>query len=296
MVLRGQFAKTVSALVILATWSSGMVNQEVSAGPAIAGNSSAAYQLPYEGIAPADYLQELSEGPGWAAGLIRNSRKGSDQREPKFISFQTKDNNIEVEIDFAIPFLTIPVKKSVDGMMSSVMKGTSLININVGAVALAGVLAVGGALIGGVAKLFRDKELLTPLGPLNVRRTESMPTPSKTERDADEENALWNLLRVVDRSLQRYDIDSTACTQRTVCWYVKEAAINVAERRASRMDTVLDGLAGADWALSFATGTAIEDAIRAGRRRVNCEQAFPACRFGPEAVQRILGGSGRSRR
>lgn len=30
-------------------------------------------------------------------------------REPRFISFQTKDDNIEVEIDFAIPFLSIPV-------------------------------------------------------------------------------------------------------------------------------------------------------------------------------------------
>lgn len=126
MVLRGQFAKTVSALVILATWSSSMVNQEVSAGPASAGNSSAAYhqhrQLPFDTIGSADYLQELSEGSSWAAGLIRSSRKEGSQREPRFISFQTKDDHIDVEIDFAIPFLTIPVKKSIDGMMSSVMK------------------------------------------------------------------------------------------------------------------------------------------------------------------------------
>lgn len=71
------------------------------------------------------------------------------------------------------------------------MQGTSLININVGAVALAGVLAVGGALIGGVAKLFRDKELLTPLGPLNVRRTESMSAPSKTERGKSFKNEMY---------------------------------------------------------------------------------------------------------
>lgn len=124
MVLRGRLAKTVSALVILATWSSSMVNQEVSAGPASAGNSSVAYHRhQFDEIESADYLQELSEGSHWAAGLIRSSRKeGGSQREPKFISFQTKNDQIEVEIDFAIPFLTIPVKKSIDGMMSSVMK------------------------------------------------------------------------------------------------------------------------------------------------------------------------------
>lgn len=41
------------------------------------------------------------------------------RREPRFISFQTKDDNIEVEIDFAIPFLSIPVKRSLSGVMGT---------------------------------------------------------------------------------------------------------------------------------------------------------------------------------
>lgn len=47
--------------------------------------------------------------------------KNIDQssREPRFISFQTKDDNIEVEIDFAIPFLSIPVKRSLSGAMGT---------------------------------------------------------------------------------------------------------------------------------------------------------------------------------
>lgn len=43
----------------------------------------------------------------------------SDRREPRFISFQTKDDNIEVEIDFAIPFLSIPVRRSLSGAMGT---------------------------------------------------------------------------------------------------------------------------------------------------------------------------------
>lgn len=48
----------------------------------------------------------------------RNDGKPS-RREPRFISFQTKDDNIEVEIDFAIPFLSIPVKRSLSGAMGT---------------------------------------------------------------------------------------------------------------------------------------------------------------------------------
>lgn len=43
----------------------------------------------------------------------------NSRREPRFVSFQTKDDNIEVEIDFAIPFLSIPVKRSLSGAMGT---------------------------------------------------------------------------------------------------------------------------------------------------------------------------------
>jgi hypothetical protein len=66
--------------------------------------------------------------------------EGGRSREPRFVSFNTKDDNIEVEIgkrrkkhencvvkscsnskisDFAIPFLSIPVKRSLSGAMGT---------------------------------------------------------------------------------------------------------------------------------------------------------------------------------
>lgn len=113
---------------------------------------------------------------------------------------------------------------------------------------------------------------------------------------ANEESTLQRILEAVDKGLQKYDIDSTACTQRIVCWYVKESMNNVKEQQASPIDTVINGLSSADWAMKFTVGTAIDDAVRAGRRNVNCEQAFPVCRIGPETVQRFLSKAGRSSR
>lgn len=53
-------------------------------------------------------------------------RSDAKRREPRFISFQTKDDNIEVEIDFAIPFLSIPVKRSLSGAMGTLQNVISV--------------------------------------------------------------------------------------------------------------------------------------------------------------------------
>lgn len=52
-------------------------------------------------------------------GVFHHYRSDSRGREPRFISFQTNDDNINVEIDFAIPFLSIPVKRSLSGAMGT---------------------------------------------------------------------------------------------------------------------------------------------------------------------------------
>lgn len=73
--------------------------------------------------------------------------EGGRSREPRFVSFQTKDDNIEVEIgknekeksselkfieflkivlDFAIPFLSIPVKRSLSGAMGTLQNVISV--------------------------------------------------------------------------------------------------------------------------------------------------------------------------
>lgn len=51
--------------------------------------------------------------------VFEHYRSEKPRREPRFISFQTKDDNIEVEIDFAVPFLSIPVKRSLSGAMGT---------------------------------------------------------------------------------------------------------------------------------------------------------------------------------
>lgn len=59
--------------------------------------------------------------------VFKHYSASENRREPRFISFQTKDDNIEVEIDFAIPFLSIPVKRSLSGAMGTIQ---NVINVS----------------------------------------------------------------------------------------------------------------------------------------------------------------------
>ena len=46
----------------------------------------------------------------------------------------------------------------------------------------------------------------------------------------------------IDKALLKYDFDSTACTQRVICWYVKESIVNIEENRPSGIDYLIETL------------------------------------------------------
>lgn len=104
----------------------------------------------------------------------------------------------------------------------------------------------------------------------------------------------------LNKSFLKYDIDSTACTQRIVCWYVKNAALNRANGIASNVEKIIDGLSNADWALEMTTGTAIYDAITAGRSGKHCGTIYSTCKLGArdldQLTKKILSQNKKNRR
>ena len=82
-----------------------------------------------------------------------------------------------------------------------------------------------------------------------------------------------------------YDIDSTECSKRIVCWYVKNSVVNVAENQASKIDKILNGLTSSEWSMHFVQGTAIEEAINTARNNENCQQTFSSCKISPKTME-----------
>lgn len=40
----------------------------------------------------------------------------------------------------------------------------------------------------------------------------------------------------------KYDVDTTACAQRAICWYVKESVTNIEENRGTSFDHLINGV------------------------------------------------------
>lgn len=58
----------------------------------------------------------------------------------------------------------------------------------------------------------------------------------------DNEDHLTKLVFTIEKTLQKYNIDATACTQRTLCTSVRDAARNVANGIGTSSEKILDGI------------------------------------------------------
>lgn len=62
--------------------------------------------------------------------VLHHYRSDTRKREPQFLGFDIQDDNIEIDMEIAVPFLSVPTKKSI--------KRKHFANINVAAMILAG--------------------------------------------------------------------------------------------------------------------------------------------------------------
>lgn len=154
------------------------------------------------------------------------------KREPQFIGFDIQDDNIEIDMEIAVPFLSVPKKRGVG-------KRNNLANVNVAAVILAGFVALGGTMLGGAARFFRGENFFDgkPLFRTGNKK-------KKQKRDLRNDEIFWDLLDNVDHALLEIDFDVIACTARSICWHVKNSFINVQENRAGKIDKFIAGFSG----------------------------------------------------
>ncbi|XP_044264732.1 uncharacterized protein LOC123011392 [Tribolium madens] len=177
----------------------------------------------------------------------------------KLLTFNTEQNgDISMELAFNVPFITIPVKKSVD------MAKGAIANLNVGAVVLAGAIAFAfSIIIPAIAFLM-----------------------SKKTRNGDGQ-AWWGYLELLDRSLSENGFDSTSCLQRVVCWAVKNSAQNVKQGHSSSSDKIIDGLASSQWVLGMVEGSVVHDAVRNGLGGKNCAKVYGQCQIIQESIRKM---------
>lgn len=57
----------------------------------------------------------------------------------------------------------------------------------------------------------------------------------------DEDQNRW-MLELLEKALKKYKLDSTVCTQKIACFYVKKSKSKVLENRGNKLDKFINGL------------------------------------------------------
>lgn len=94
----------------------------------------------------------------------------------------------------------------------------------------------------------------------------------------------------VDDVLARHGIDTTSCMQRAVCTYTQQAAVTVGEEdeRSSSFDKLVNTVTTNQMFRTAMQGTAVQEAVEAGRSGGDCSKSYPHCGFSMEAMLSLL--------
>uniref|UniRef100_A0A336MFK7 CSON000713 protein n=1 Tax=Culicoides sonorensis TaxID=179676 RepID=A0A336MFK7_CULSO len=203
-----------------------------------------------------------------------NQRFFQSKREPRLFSFNTDDQDVNIEMELGVPFITIPTKRTIDGLRSFVsdaMDGEmQLPHLNINTLALIGFMIIGFSGIGLMMDEFNRKTYVNGNAPFwffNRERRSHEESPQHTVN-------IRKIFEAIDSTLSKYDIDTTACIQHKICERVQKSIkkINQNMPDISHFDNIIEGLTRSDWSMKYVSGTAIEDAIQTARLGKSCDR------------------------
>ncbi|XP_077301277.1 uncharacterized protein LOC143921766 [Arctopsyche grandis] len=190
--------------------------------------------------------------------------------KPRFLTFQTNDDDISIEMQLSVPFLTIPVKKSVNSA-TGLMEKFKPANINLAALGLAGTLVFASSFIlPTILKLFSVDHI-----------TQGMFGRS------EESGYVWieDLGARLGRVLESKGAPPATCFGRAVCWLVKRSTDASKKGNPNSNDKIIDGLTSNKWILEMLKDTLLSEAISHGQSKESCSVKYSDCKINQSSLQ-----------
>ncbi|KAH8385894.1 hypothetical protein KR200_005852 [Drosophila serrata] len=212
------------------------------------GNASAPRLLRFRDFEPRE--------PRNVAYIMEEDTLPGVEREGRGFHFHASGEDVSVELEFIVPFLKVPVKRSMNLARDAVQ---SLLNLRTGAILNTVVVVAAGAVIAAVVRLLLAPLVITSLG-------NGYGYKSETGR------GMRRLTDVVESQLEEHNIDMTICVQQLICQYLQR-------NLSSGYARVLNVLASSSWLPSSVQGTAVFQAIQSSRSNRSCSHTFRSCRW-----------------
>ncbi|XP_051160933.1 uncharacterized protein LOC127281320 [Leptopilina boulardi] len=200
-------------------------------------------------------------------GNLINSVSGFGQKfsPGRFISFDSNDGKIDIELDLSVPFITLPLNNK-DGKSGL---PTPLLSVNTQGIVVMGILLATSAFI---VPLFFKPMTVPPK------------TPGQRFR-MDEDLQLWNLGNTVNEALSNNKL-VTPCVQRILCSMV--TTIKHTDNPTST-DKIIDGVVSHSWFEQFVNGSVLMDAITTGQgSQKDCDATYKSCPVSQQIIANSL--------
>ncbi|XP_033167044.1 uncharacterized protein LOC117145478 [Drosophila mauritiana] len=177
-------------------------------------------------------------------------------REGRGFHFHASGEDVSVELEFIVPFLKVPVKRSMNMARDAIQ---NILNLRTGALVNTAVVVAAGAVIAGVVRLLIAPLVITSLG--NGYGYKSHP-----------DRSMRRLSDVVESQLEEHNIDMSVCVQRMICQYLQQ---NLSSGYASALNV----LTSSSWLHSIVDGTAVFHAIQSARSSRSCTHTYRSCKW-----------------
>ncbi|XP_060805209.1 uncharacterized protein LOC132902805 [Amyelois transitella] len=189
--------------------------------------------------------------------------RNSGKRRARLFTFNTLDHDIVVSMEFSIPFLTIPVKKTMDDGLGLSSLGLPPVNINPGALALGGAIVLGTTII--IPLILKKFAYQYP-----EQRYSKLLNTAGFEADV--------LLEFVNEVVENKSFQS--CALRIACWSGQSG-------QYVEFIKMWDQITSNKIISSMINATAVEDAMVQGRKGLDCLTYTP-CPLRRNHLQEIM--------
>ncbi|XP_065360781.1 uncharacterized protein LOC135954523 [Calliphora vicina] len=207
--------------------------------------------------------------------LVRNIRK------PRGFQFHADDRDFNVELEFIIPFIRIPIERSMTVTQTAFR---SLFNLNFQSLLTTGaIVAIGGIfaiiLKGVFSQFVYISDYRKTSRNEDANQPDSMLFPQFYSGNVSENIPNINkFATIMESKLQENNININHCIQRSLCSYAQQnfCSNNPGSGGLSR---IMDGVFSLDLVHNYLSGTAIKDALDSAKNGDNCLEIYSDCNW-----------------
>ncbi|KAM7360765.1 uncharacterized protein ACRADG_007599 [Cochliomyia hominivorax] len=215
--------------------------------------------------------------------LIRNIRK------PRGFQFHVDEEDFDVELEFIIPFIQIPLERSMTVTQTAFR---SLFNLNLQSLITTGAVIAIGGIIALILKIFFTQFVYISNFKKISRNEDAQQMDSILLKQLYDGNNTENITDInkfafiIESKFKENDIDLRHCIQRSLCTYAKHN-FGKADSNTKGLSRIMEGVLSLDFMRNYLRGTAVKDALDMAKNGDNCAEIYDNCNW-PTSMKNLL--------